>query len=77
MKKLLIPLMAIAALLAFVPIHQAIAQEPPLPVTWPQTYTFTGATPAPFVVNVQGYKWCSGVASTGAVFDISGGRAVY
>lgn len=69
LKALAFPLIAIAALLVFAPIHQAGAQEPPLPQTWPQSYTFTGATPAPWVVNVAGYNHCTWTAETGATFS--------
>ncbi len=60
--------LALAISPAFVP-HAAVAQEPPLPVTWPQTYTFTGATPAPWVLSVQGYKYCTVSAPSTATFN--------
>jgi hypothetical protein len=76
MKKLLIALTTVALAIvispAFAP-HLGVAQTPPEPAIqsqqWPQAYTFTGATPAPYVLNVSGYKWCTFTASTGATFS--------
>lgn len=75
--KFLVSVSALAiATIAIAPMflpHSSGAQTLPEPAIqqqqWPQTYTFTGATPAPYVIPVTGYNWCTGTASTGATFN--------
>lgn len=74
MKKLLgaLPVLAIVAVIAFAYPGTAKATDyGPNQVLNPNpaTYTFTGATPLPQVVNVAGYHWCTWTVSTGAVMS--------